>query len=108
MKNQITKIKCSADMGSLKIFDDNFSAFFHNGYGDCIFSVTIILDKKEIIDTDKWEYLELLEVKNKASVASYDCGDEEAYSLPRGRYFIYRKQNKSGDMLIHRFEEELI
>jgi hypothetical protein len=101
---EIIELRYMADMGCLKIFDENYSSFYHNGYGDGIFNVFIVLDKRREIDKS-WEYVELVEVKKKAFVSYYDCSDDVMFILPKGRYFVYRNREHNGDMLIHRFQD---
>lgn len=97
------KFKVNADMGSVKVFDKNFSAFFSNGYGDG--EATVYISEKEPDRKEFTQYVELLEIKTKAYLAAYDCNDESIHTFVKGRYHVYN--DRKGNVFFYHFSSTI-
>ena len=80
-----------SDMGSIKIFSDNMSAFFANGMGDCANRVDVITRVSKNSFKHQMEFLGHFTVKedNEVHLSSYDCEDDSIHTFGVGRWFVY-------------------
>jgi hypothetical protein len=76
-------------MASIKIYDENMSAFFDNQWGDGANTVEILEKPKPSKTTVKADFLGHFTVKTKAFLSGYDCDDSIVYEFKPGRYFVY-------------------
>ena len=103
------QFKC--DIASLKIGNDDFWAYFSNGLGDGNFDVTVdvSMQKGRYSGGTKWDFVEVFQVRKKAYVYRYDCGDGDSddiiAEIPCGRYGVYRDPN--GNMAVVWWDEKL-
>ena len=108
MKRKTKKFNVIADMGCVKIGSKNLSIFIHNGFGDG--SHEVIVANSEGIDVDiipaEFDFQGHFTVKEKGEVFlySYDCGGEEIYEFPLGRWFAYSQE---GIVLIQLMDDDL-
>jgi len=87
----------SSDMGNIKIFNDDLSCFFANGFGDAenkvdIYTKDLITAKKHDTlskERQEAEFLGHFTVKTKAYLSYYDCSDDIAHTFTKGRYFVF-------------------
>lgn len=105
-----TSYEC--DIASLKVGNDDFWAYFSNELGDGRYEVTIDITMQDgrYHRGSHWEFVEVFQVKNKAYVYRYDCGnggvDDIIAEIPKGRYGVYRDVN-GGNMAVVYWDESL-
>lgn len=102
MKTEI--ITVGADMGSVKIGNDDFTACFDNGFGDGYFPVKIT-EKKQI--PKGFDFVgHFTAIKpNSVHIYGYDCNMIATYTFKEtGRYFVY---NNCGKVLIVKTDNDL-
>ena len=81
--------KTYSDMGSVKIFTDDVSLFFPNGYGDGENNVMIYDEQNKHLEKNN-EFVGHFTVKTKAHLSEYDCKDAPIFTFKLGRWFVYR------------------
>jgi hypothetical protein len=94
------------DMKALIISDNNLSAFYFNIDGGGILLLTLQFDVAKKINKKKWEGIGVIKVKEKAYITKYGYENTHLCELLPGSYFICRKRDRSGEILIQRFKEE--
>lgn len=90
---------CSADMGSIKIYNEGLACFFDNGFGDAP-------SKVRIYETKVWganpkmhrkesRFLGHFTVRPSKDgpdistyLSAYDCDDDECFEFKPGRWFV--------------------
>lgn len=95
--------KTCSDKASLKIGNDMFSMYIHNGYGDGTTRYAIF---DYVPEWDNWfgYSFSAFEVKKDDSIFAYDydCGNDKIEAIPRGKYFA---KSYEGLILITKYDE---
>lgn len=81
------------DMGSVKIYSKQLSAFFDNGVGDVATIVDVYPPRCKTGRIIKLSsvFLGHFTVKSKGTfLSAYDCDDSRVYEFGTGRWFVYR------------------
>lgn len=79
--------KTWSNAGALKIGNESFKAYFPNYYGDGETRYAV-LNRDEFYASQIFKY-ETMFFGENINIYSYDCGEEIAETLPRGRYSVY-------------------
>lgn len=99
-----------ADMGSVKLGNEDVFFFFHNGYGDGGHKCIIYEKghKKNVLgDTGHFEGQFCVREKNKVHLYEYDCGGSRIYTFALGRYFVYSDKKGYGTVTIYYLDDEI-
>lgn len=99
-----------ADMGSIKLGNEDVFFFFNNGFGDgghkCI--VYEKGHKKNVLeDPGNFEGQFCVRSKNKVHLYSDDCGGSRIYTFDLGRYFVYSDKKGYGTVTIYYLDDKI-
>jgi hypothetical protein len=86
MSKVLFKGEYSCDGGSIRLFSKDFAVCFTNDFGDGTHPVTVV----EGMAHSPGDFKGSIEVLDDDSVfiSSYDCSDDEIFTLPKGRYGV--------------------
>lgn len=82
-------ISYSADIGSVRIWNNSVVIFLPNGVGDGRFKVSV-LKESDPYGSKSWQHGGLFILRDPAYISCHDCEDNEGIKLQAGVYFWSR------------------
>ena len=103
------KIKYSCDGGSLLLYKDGNGFCINNGFGDGEFNCFIKNRPSFRDNAEKWEFQVMVYSDGTLKVSGYDCNIEDSgITLEAGRWGIYHAKNGCGNMLLQKWDNDLL